>query len=196
MIPQTFIFGGPSGSGKGTQAALLAEHVKKKDPARKQFHFYTGDGFRRFIETEGYSNKLCRDIQVAGGLQPEFLAIYLWADSFIKNISGGEHFFIDGSPRKSAEAAALDSALQFYGREKPYMIVVNVSLDESRRRLLARGRHDDTNDAIARRLGWYVEFVVPAINFFRNNPRYSFIEVNGEQEPEKVHEDIIKKLTL
>ena len=61
-------------------------------------------------------------------------------------------------------------------------------------RLLGRGRIDDNHDDIKTRLGWYETDVVPAIDFYKNNPKYNFIEINGEQTIEKVHQDILGKL--
>ena len=196
MTPQTFIFAGPSGSGKGTQVELLKAYLQKKTPEIPQFHSYTGDGFRTFMEGTSYASHLAKKIQEAGELQPEFLAVWLWSTNLINNLKGGEHLFIDGSPRKLAEAMVLDTAMQFYKRERPHVIVVDISNTEAKRRLLARARHDDSEEAIAKRLGWYNEQVVPAVNYFKNRPDYHFVEINGEQKPEKVHENILKALAL
>ncbi len=45
---------------------------------------------------------------------------------------------------------------------------------------------------IERRLDWYDNNVLPAIEFFRTKPEYTFIEINGEQSIEKTHSDILK----
>ncbi len=192
----TFIFAGPSGSGKGTQVEMLKKYLSEKTPDVKQFHAYTGDGFRAFIESKTFAGKRAREIQLAGGLQPEFLAVWIWADLLVKKFKGEEHLFIDGSPRKLGEAIVLDSALDFFKRENIQVIVINVSDKETTRRLLARGRADDTADAIKKRLGWYRDLVVPAVEYFKNRPNYRFLEINGEQMPEEVHKDILKALAI
>lgn len=194
--PLTFIFAGPSGCGKGTQVELLKKHLQEKNPDIKQFHSYTGDGFRAFIDGTTAASRRAREIQMAGGLQPEFLAVWIWADLFIKNLTGEEHLFIDGSPRKLGEAIVLDSALDFFKREQTQVIVINVSDGETTSRLLARGRADDTAEAIKKRLGWYRDLVVPSVEYFKNRPGYRFIEINGEQTPKKVHQDILKALGI
>jgi adenylate kinase len=194
--PKTFIFAGPSGCGKGTQVELLKEYLKKKTPEISQFHSYTGEGFRAFIEGTTFASKRAREIQLAGGLQPEFLAVWIWAELLVKKFKGDEHLFVDGSPRKLSEAIMLDSAMQFFKREDVKVLVINVSDKETTRRLLARGRQDDKPEAIKQRLNWYHNFVVPAVTYFKNRPGYEFIEINGEQTPEKVHEDIIRALGL
>ena len=84
------------------------------------------------------------------------------------------------------------AALAFYKREKPTVIYINVSTKWSDDRLLARGRHDDSSlSKINKRLKWFDDKVVPAIEYMKKNPFYNFIEVNGEQSIEKVHADII-----
>jgi adenylate kinase family enzyme len=84
--------------------------------------------------------------------------------------------------------------LDFYQREEPRVIYINVSRKWSEEKLLSRGRSDDrTLTKINKRLDWFDSDVVPAIEFFRNNPRYKFLEIDGEQPIKKVHQDIIKK---
>ncbi|MDO8564764.1 MAG: nucleoside monophosphate kinase [bacterium] len=196
MHPLTFIFAGPSGSGKGTQVELLRDYLKKKTPEIPQFHSYTGDGFRAFMQGSTLAAKLAKDIQEAGLLQPEFLAVKIWAENLINNVTGEEHLFIDGSPRKLAESMVLDSAMTFYKREQPFVILVDVSDKEAKRRLLVRSRHDDSEAEIDRRLGWYQTEVLPAVEYLKELPRYRFVKINGEQSPTEVHNDIIKALQL
>ena len=129
-------------------------------------------------------------------LQPEFIAVWAWADLLIKHLGDDEHLIIDGTPRKVHEAQVLDKALQFYGRQKPFFVFMDVSREWSRDRLIARHRSDDSEEDIERRLGWYETDVVPAINFFRNNSHYSFVEIDGEQPIEDVHAEVIQKLGL
>ncbi|KKW11035.1 MAG: Adenylate kinase [Parcubacteria group bacterium GW2011_GWA2_49_9] len=195
-VPLTFIFAGPSGSGKGTQVDLLKRYLLKKTPEIPQFSSYTGDGFRALMKGTSLTSRLAKEIQDAGALQPEFLAVYLWADNLIKNVTGKEHLFIDGSPRKIAESMVLDSAMQFYKRNPIHLILVNVSPAEAKRRLLLRARHDDSTAEVDRRLGWYTTEVVPAVNYLKDRPGYIFHDINGEQTPAEVHADILKVLQL
>jgi adenylate kinase family enzyme len=67
---------------------------------------------------------------------------------------------------------------------------------ECKKRLLARGRADDTPEDINSRLAWYETDVAPSVDFYRNNPNYNFCDVNGDQSVEDVFEDIKKQLGL
>jgi adenylate kinase len=196
MTPHTFIFIGRSGSGKGTQVQLLRDYITDKDPDTAQFCLSTGDRFRSFLKTNSHSQMLSKKIMDAGGLQPSFLAVFMWAGAFIEEVQGGEHIFTDGFPRTRSEAEILHSAWWFYNRDNPYVIEIAVSKDESRKRLLARGRADDNEEAIEERVNYYDKDVVPALDFYRNNDFYNFIAINGEQSAEKVHQDIVSALAI
>lgn len=194
MQAKTFILIGRSGCGKGTQAKLLLDLLKSKDSSREIFYMETGARFREFIERESLSGKLSKAINKAGGLQPEFLAVWVWANMFIENLKGDEHMVIDGTPRKLREAAVLDSALDFYKREKPTVLYLNVSRKWSETRLLERHRADDLPEDVKKRLDWFETDVVPTINYYRDNPKYNFLDINSEQTIEKVHEEIVSKI--
>ena len=194
MLPQNFIFIGMSGCGKGTQAELLKEYLKKIDPQKKVFCLQTGAEFRKFIQGDTYTQKLSKINYDEGGLQPEFLSVYMWSRMLAENFEKGEHLIVDGTPRKFHEAGVLDSIFDFYKLEKPYLIFLNIGQKWATERLKGRGRFDDNHDDVESRLKWYETDVVPAINFYRDNPKYNFLEINGEQTIEKVHQDILEKL--
>lgn len=196
MQPQTFIFFGPSGSGKGTQARLLIEELKKHDAGKKILYLETGEKFRDFIKETSLTSKLTKEILDKGELVPEFLPIWIWTDYLIHNLSGEEHLFFDGSPRKLEEAKVLDSAIRFYKRENSFVVSINISDKWAMERLIERGRSDDNEEEIKKRLDWYKENVVSAIEYFKNNPYYKFISINGEQTIEEVHREIVEKVRL
>ncbi len=194
MKPQTYIMIGRSGCGKGTQVELLMADLKAKEPNRAIYHLETGNKFREFIKTPGYTSSLAKEIGNAGGLQPEFLAIWNWSAQLIDNLKEDEHLILDGLCRRLYETLVLDRALEFYKRQNAIVIVINVSNDWAFKRLKARSRHDDTDAGIMSRLKWYDTEVVPSIEFFKKNSAYRVIEVNGEQSIEEVHADITKAL--
>lgn len=197
MNPETFIFIGRSGCGKGTQAALLRAHLEKRDPARKVFYLESGARFREFIKGTTYTHSLSREIYEKAARQPDFLAVHLWGHIFIEEMKGGEHIIIDGTPRSLYEAQMLDTAMDFYKREKPFVIFVDVSKEWSRARLAGRGREDDiAGDEVERRLAWFDKDVMPAVSFYGGREDYTLITVNGEQTVEQVHDEIMLKLGI
>ena len=196
MTPQTFIFTGRSGCGKGTQLKLLKDYFEKASPATPSFLSVTGDMFRSFFETNTYTSTHAKELTAAGELQPLFLTIWLWAKGFVDNYNPNSNIYIDGYPRRLEEAIAVDSLLGFYKRENVIVLNFVVSRETSKARMFARGRSDDTPDNAETRLNWYDKDVTPAIDFFRNKPGYTFLDIDGEQPIEKIHEDIINKLGL
>ncbi len=194
MSPQTFIFIGRSGCGKGTQATLLREHFKKENPQADIFYLETGDRFRQFIKNKNYSSELSLKIYESGDRQPDFLAVSVWAQILIENLKGGEHLIIDGTPRSENEAKILDTAISFYERANPVIVYLNISREAAEERLRARKRIDDKDDGKNdKRLNWFETDVYPAILFLKNNPRYRFLEIDGENSREEIHEEIIRK---
>ncbi len=198
MTPKTFILIGRSGSGKGTQAALIREAIATLDTDKRDlFYVETGARFREFIQGHSFSSKIASDIYKSGSRQPDFLAVWNWAHYLVHDMTGDEHLLFDGTPRSLPEAKILDGALQFYKREHLTVIYLNVSREWSRKHLLARGRSDDkSEDEIDRRLAWFDTDVVPAIDFFKEQPQYKVLDINGEQTIEQVHADIMKGLEL
>lgn len=199
MKKQTFIFIGASGSGKGTQVKLLMEFLKAKDPETPIFYMQMGNYFREFVKGEGFAPMVAREAMRCGERLPDFLAMWLWSDIFVKNLTGSEHLIIDGSPRSIGEAKNLDFAMKFFKREQPTVIHLEVSQKWSEEHLLARakaeGRVDDTIESIRKRLLWYEHDVVPAINWYRRDREYDFIEIDGERSIEDIHNDILAYLS-
>jgi len=187
---------GHSGSGKGTQAKLLREYIEKND-ANKQDVLYieTGARFRDFIEQPGYTNSISKNIMNKGGRQPDFVAIWNWADVLVRDMKENTHLMFDGVARSLPEAQALDTAIGFYSRESTYVLYLKISPEGAKKRAELRGRKYDMNPGEAdAKMKWFNEKVVPAIDFFRSNPRYKFLEIDGEQDVEKVHEQIIASI--
>jgi len=187
---------GRSGCGKGTQAKLINEYLTKEYPEFSVFSFETGERLRDFIKNDAYTSTLAREIQEEGGLQPAFLPVWVWSTVFIENLTGsGEHLIIDGTPRKEFEACLFDDALHFYKREKPCYIYLNVSEEWSRKRLTERGRNDDSHTSfVDRKMKLFETDVLPTVEFFRHNSYYHFLDINGEQTIDAVHQEIISHL--
>ena len=189
----TVIFIGRSGCGKGTQAELFRNRIVRQDESsRPILYVETGDHFRTFIRGSSFSSRLSRKVYELDQRQPNFLACWMWTNMLIEELEEDMHLVFDGAPRARDEAEMLTSAFNFYERDKPTIIHLNVSREWSEQKLLARGRADDvTLEKIDKRLDWFDKDVMPAIGYFMNNPFYRVLEINGEQSIEKVHSDII-----
>lgn len=194
-MAHTFVFIGRSGCGKGTQAGLLMQSIKEKFPDDSIFYLETGQKFREFINSDGYTNNLARQVQEVGGLQPSFLAVWMWSHILIEKLTDNENLFIDGTPRKLGEAIIFSEAMKFYKR-KPIVIHLNVSRSWSEERLKERHRNDDMSEMIKNRLDWFDTDVLPAIEYFQTNPDVSFLDINGERSIEEIHADILAKLNF
>jgi len=187
----TFIFIGRSGSGKGTQAELLIKHLTQTQSA-PVVYIETGRHFRDLINQPTYSSQLAKAVSEKGDRQPDFLADYLWSDFLIHKLKGGEHLVFDGTPRSLVQAQTLDTAMTFYGCGQPIVIFLDVSVEHAHARLVTRGRHDDHEEGIRKRLEWYERDVAPVIDYYRAHPNYQFVQIEAEQSIEVIHEEIKK----
>lgn len=193
MQSETFVFFGIVGSGKGTQVKLLTEYLKNKD-AKETVYAYPGDEYRKIIQSESQTASLVKDVLEKGGLQPDFLTNSIFIEILIKNIKPDKHLIADGYPRTINQAECLEKVMAFYGRKNIKIIYIEVGEFEAVKRMKLRGRADDTDEGIAKRFDEYINNVVPAMEYFRNNSGYKILKINGEQSIEAVHADIIKSL--
>jgi adenylate kinase len=195
MQPQTFVFFGQVGSGKGTQVELLVKFLKEKD-GRECVHTSTGNEYRKLIESGNYSGGIVKDSLNRGELQPDFLTNTLFTNILIASLSENKHLLADGYPRTIVQSQAFESMMQFYQRNDIKIIYIELSQEEATKRNMLRGRSDDTPEGLARRFNEYQNNVIPAMNYFKDKKGYTIYTINGEQSIEQVHQDIIKAVDL
>ena len=196
--PLTTIFLGPQGCGKGTQISLLKEYLAKQDTTRTIVHFEMGKTLRELATKNDYTGRLTDEILKSGGLIPYAISASLFALYLMQNLpTNDEHVLIDGFPRTATQVPMLDSALvEFYKRPNPTVVCINISDEEAVKRLLLRGRNDDTEKSIRKRLLWSQEETMPNLAWFRANSAYKVVDINGEQSIEGTHKDVLEKLGL
>jgi len=193
--PQTFIFFGPSGSGKKTQAELLKEYLERENSERKVVYVETGQKLREFIaENNSYTRDLTKEVIDKGDLMPEFMPIWIWSDFLINNLNKEDHLILDGLSRRKHEAPILHGALRFYNRNNPFVIEMDITKKVAMERLLNRGRSDDIQKQIENRLNWYEEHTKPALKYFVDHSDYRHIRVDADKDIDTVHNKIIEAI--
>jgi adenylate kinase len=167
---------GPPGCGKGTQAARLA--------AREGWlHLSTGDLLRKAAAEGSALGRRAAPIMAAGALVPDDLVTALVVER-VGKAAPDAGFVLDGYPRTVGQADDLDRALAPRGVEA----VVRYVLDDGEvvRRLLARGRADDTEAVVRERLRVYRAQTEPLVLRYR---RASVLrDVDGAGTVEQVEE--------
>lgn len=192
--PLNFILLGRSGCGKGTQAKLLIKHLQDNNLG-ETLYIYTGERLRTFAEKEKtLAARLAKSKMKEGGLLPSFLAVWLWSGALIEGINKNNNAVMDGSPRTLLEAMMTDDAMEFYGRNRVIPIFLETSEEWSTRRLLGRGRSDDSFESIKKRMAYFEKDVIQAIDYYEKKSKHKLIKINGEQSAEEVHKEILEKV--
>ena len=193
MQPQTFVFFGQVGSGKGTQVKLLMDFLKTKD-GRESVYAYPGNEYRKLIESGSYVGSLVKDSVSQGHLQPDFLTNSIFVSILTSSLNNEKHLIADGYPRTVFQSETFDAMMDFFGRSQIKIIYIELSKEEATKRNLLRGRIDDTEEGLAKRFNEYSNNVIPSMNYFKDKENYEIHVINGEQSIEDVHKDIIKAL--
>ncbi len=184
----TLVFLGRSGCGKDTQMEFLLKLPGFKNAVK----FSSGDDFRVLAKESSRLGRKVKEILEAGGLMPFWLPAYLWLAALRERAREEEILILDGSPRRLEETRLLDEVLEFVARPKAIAILLEISPEESLRRLLARGRADDTEERVQNRLAWYETEVLPTVEHYRSEKR--LLEVSGEKTRDEVFKELEKKL--
>jgi adenylate kinase len=127
--PRIILFG-PPGAGKGTQAQLLKEQLGV-------LHISSGDLFRFHLREKTPLGERVQHYVDSGLLVPDELTIDIVLDKVL-DLSTGEGFLLDGFPRTTEQAQALETALQEKSRALDQVIFIDVPEDELVRRLGGR----------------------------------------------------------
>ena len=154
------IFLGAPGAGKGTQAKVLAE-------SHNIPHISTGDILRQAVADRSPLGLLAKSYMDRGELVPDSLIMGLIKDR-LGQADAQNGWILDGFPRNLSQAQALNDLLQEMQQNYDRVIYFEVSPDTLITRMLERGRKDDNEATVRRRLEVYQEQTVPLIEFYRD----------------------------
>ena len=175
---------GPQGSGKGTQAKRIADEYGLA-------HVATGDMFRSAIARRTPLGVQVEPILARGVLVPDELTVALIKERLTEE-DAGEGLVLDGFPRNSAQADALDELLEQIDRPLDAVLELQAADGVCIERLLKRaaqeGRPDDTPEAIARRLEIYHSDTAPLVEHYL--PTGKVVGIHGEGTVDEVWAEI------
>ncbi|ETA66401.1 adenylate kinase [Haloechinothrix halophila] len=165
---------GPPGAGKGTQAGVLAGKLGVP-------HISTGDLFRGHISQQTPLGAEVQSYLDSGKLVPDSVTNEMVRERLAED-DAANGFLLDGFPRNTAQADVLGEILAEQGTEIDAVIELRVDEDELVRRLLDRGRADDTEDVIRHRQSVYRDETAPLLDYYSDR----LIAVDGVGEVDEV----------
>tara|TARA_B110000495_G_scaffold135129_1_gene118320 strand:- start:62 stop:661 length:600 start_codon:yes stop_codon:yes gene_type:complete len=182
------VFFGPPGSGKGTQAEIIASEMELK-------HISTGDIFRKNIKEKTELGVMAQAYMKDGKLVPDQLTINLLSNE-LDMCQSSKGFIFDGFPRTLTQAESFDKLLSIKHIPISLVISLEVSENELVYRLLERGkvsgRVDDQDENIIRnRIQVYNKETSILKDYYVNTINECFISMNGEQKLDVISEEIL-----
>lgn len=172
---------GISGSGKGTQAALLAEHMGIKNLS-------IGEMLRAHQDEDEIKSRLGAGVLVDNDV------IFPMLENEIKKI--GDDFILDGFPRSLEQAKWLVAKIKAGDFSLRAILHIELPNTVAMERLLKRKREDDTEESIETRFREQYERVMLPIISYLNRQGFKIYEINGNQAPEEVAAEIRKVLEV
>ncbi|MGO9899632.1 MAG: adenylate kinase [Solirubrobacteraceae bacterium] len=130
MSDLNLILIGPPGAGKGTQAERLTAHFGIP-------FISTGDMLRANVKEGTELGKAAKAHMDSGGLVPDDLIVAIAADR-IEQDDARDGFILDGFPRTTAQAEALDAQLHKLGRTITAALLIDVPDEDVVRRISGR----------------------------------------------------------
>lgn len=196
---------GPPGSGKGTQAKLIAEHYGID-------HVSTGDIFREKKKEDSELGRLVKELIDNGRLVPDDITIKI-VEEKVKGLKKG--YLLDGFPRTVPQAEALDKIDKL-----THVLYIEVSEETLLKRITSRRvcecgesyhlifnppkeegicnkcgkeiyqRVDDAEDKVKERLKEYDTKTKPLLDYYKKK----LIKIDGEPAISEIFEEIKKFL--
>jgi len=156
---------GPPGSGKGTQAVRLKEHLQVP-------HISTGDLLRAEVAAGSKLGLEASVVMARGELVSDAILLGMLEERFSRPDTANG-FILDGYPRNRAQAQALDTLLERIGQPADVAVLLEVPsellVERIAGRAKAEGRADDTPESVRTRLQVYADQTAPVIDHYRQH---------------------------
>jgi adenylate kinase len=130
MSEQNLVLLGPPGSGKGTQGERLQEDLRLP-------YYATGDILRAAVRDKTELGRSAKEYMDRGDLVPDEVIVGVIAER-IDSAEAADGFLLDGFPRTTPQAEALDAKLGELGRAVTAVLLIDVDDEEVVRRLGGR----------------------------------------------------------
>lgn len=177
---------GAPGAGKGTQAKILQDVLGLPQVA-------TGDLFRENLKNQTKLGKLAQSYMDKGELVPDQVTVAMVRDR-LSRPDCSEGALLDGFPRTTAQAKALDDLLKEFDGQINIVPFINVEPEVLIERLSKRaeieGRADDNVETIRNRMRVYQEQTTPLLDYY--NERGLLVEIDGDRSVDEVSQELQK----
>ena len=172
------MLGGP-GSGKSTYTEYLIRHFQIN-------HIYPGGMLRKEVENNTEIGKRVKEIFAKGQFVPNDIVLDLIKKSVSESPNG---YVLDGWPRYMQQVRDMEAS----NIGVDFAVFLDVSREEVLKRLLARGRADDTEEIINNRIDLYKRETGPVVEYFRDKQGFLEIKAQGDT-PENIANNIIRRI--
>jgi len=178
MNKLAMVFNGPPGCGKGS----IIKHLSKMNVPLSVLSM--SDELSKLRDSP-MCGVAVREAMDSGRLVPDSITLpaffRMWSE--FGAIKGPTHFALDGVARTEFQAQEIAWKLKLTQGRIPIQIVVNVPLEECRRRLLLRKRGDDQLEVILKRFEVFEKKTLPAIERFASELPGNTVYVSGDRDP-------------
>ena len=172
------MLGGP-GSGKSTYTEYLIRHFRIN-------HIYPGGMLRKEVENNTEIGKRVKEILAKGQFVPNDIVLDLIKKSVSESPNG---YVLDGWPRYMQQVRDMEAS----NIGVDFAVFLDVSREEVLKRLLARGRADDTEVIINNRIDLYKRETGPVVEYFRDKQGFLEIKAQGDTA-ENIANNIIRRI--
>ena len=164
------LFLGAPGAGKGTQAALLGRTYS-------YLHLSTGELLRKEIEMNTLLGNQVKDIINRGELVSDELVLKIVKQNLNQENKG---WILDGYPRNLSQADSLNKVLIEINLPLEVVFYLDIPEEVLIKRLLLRGRKDDTENTIRTRVDIYKKTTEPLIQYFKDLSLLEYIDADSD----------------